>query len=85
MDKLWKILLIGSFLVLTAIFFHGLRAEARDPGQVGRYQAAAWAHQTIGFNGIVGYIIIDTTTGDVVSKWSGDLKAFRAEKDESED
>jgi len=84
MDKVWKILLIGLLLMLTAIFFQGLRAEARDPGQVGRYQAAAWAHQTIGFNGIVGYIIIDTTTGDVVRKWSGDLKDFRADKESEE-
>jgi len=85
MEKLWKILLIGSFLMLTAVFFHGLRAEARDAGQVGRYQAAAWAHQTIGFNGIVGYIVIDTTTGDVVKKWSGDLKDFRADKEGTEE
>ena len=79
MDRMWKLVLAGVLFALMMVLLQGFRAEARDGRQVGRYQVATWAHQTVGYNGIVGYVIIDTTTGEVVKKWSGDLKDFRSD------
>lgn len=83
MGKIWKLLLAGVFFALTLNFVQSFKAEARDGKQVGRYQVSAWAHQTVGYNGIIGYVIIDTATGEVVSKWSGDLKDYRSQEQSS--
>ncbi len=77
MDRVWKVLLVVAALGLAVNLFQGFRAEARD-GQVGRYQVSAWAHQGVGYNGMIGYVVIDTTSGEIVRKWAGDLKDFRS-------